>query len=56
MYPAGIVSMIRGFAVVSGVAAGWLAVTASLAAWWQEVWIWGRLYAGSPFADPLLSN
>jgi len=55
-YPAGIASMAAGFATVSGLAATWLAGTGSLAAWWQEVWVWGRLYAGSPFAEAPLQN
>lgn len=55
-YPAGIASMAAGFATVSGLAAAWLAGTGSLAAWWQEVWVWGRLYAGSPFAEAPLQN
>ncbi len=32
----------------------WLAAAGALGAYWDEVWRWGRLYAGSPFvAHPL---
>ena len=43
-----------GFAAVGGAAAAWLWSAGALAAYWEEVWKWGRLYAGSTFvADPL---
>jgi hypothetical protein len=52
--PAGALFMAAGFAAVSGAAAAWLWSAGALAAYWDEVWIWGRLYAGStPLADPL---
>jgi hypothetical protein len=52
--PAGALLMTAGFAAVGGVAAAWLWSAGALAAYWDEVWMWGRLYAGSTFvADPL---
>jgi hypothetical protein len=46
--------MAAGFAAVGGAAAAWLWSAGALAAYWDEVWMWGRLYAGSTFvADPL---
>ena len=51
--PAGVLWMAAGFAAVSAGMAGWLAVTGALGAYWQEVWVWGRLYAASaPLAHP----
>jgi hypothetical protein len=52
--PAGALVMAAGFAAVSGAAAAWLWSAGALAAYWDEVWKWGRLYAASaPVADPL---
>jgi len=52
--PAGALLMAAGFAAVGGAAAAWLWSAGALAAYWDEVWMWGRLYAGSTFvADPL---
>jgi hypothetical protein len=46
--------MAAGFAAASGAAAAWLWSAGALAPYWNEVWVWGRLYAGSTFvADPL---
>lgn len=51
--PAGIAWMAAGFAAASGAVAAWLGATGALGAYWQEVWVWGRLYAGSsPIASP----
>ena len=54
--PAGIVAMAGGFAASSAAAVAWLAGTGALAAYWDEVWRWGRLYAASPFEDAPLGN
>jgi hypothetical protein len=52
--PAGALLMAAGFAAAGGAAAAWLWSAGALAAYWDEVWKWGRLYAGSTFvADPL---
>jgi hypothetical protein len=46
--------MAAGFAAACGAAGAWLWGAGALAAYWEEVWRWGRLYAGSTFvADPL---
>ena len=53
-YPAGLLPISAGFAAVSAVAAVWLWGAGSLTAYWEQVWVWGRLYAGSTFvANPL---
>ena len=54
--PAGILWMAAGFASVSAVAAAGLAATGALAAYWEQVWQWGRLYAASPFLESPLRN
>ena len=54
--PAGIAWMAAGFAAASAVAAAWLGATGSLDAYWQQVWIWGRLYAGSTFVEAPARN
>jgi hypothetical protein len=54
--PAGAVRMAAGFAAVSGFAAAWLGTSGALRAYWEEVWKWGRLYAGSPFVDNPIKN
>ena len=52
--PARALLMAAGFAAVAGAAAAWLCCAGALAAYWDQVWMWGRLYAGSTFlADPL---
>jgi hypothetical protein len=45
-----------GFAAASAIAAGMLAVTGALSAWWTEVWVWGGLYAASPFEAAPVRN
>ena len=54
--PAGIVWMAAGFAGVSGLVLAWLGATGSLAAYGEQVWQWGRLYAASPFVESPLRN
>lgn len=55
-YPAGWAMIVAGFAAVSGVAAVWLWSAGALSACWNEVWWWGRLYAGSTFVEAPLQN
>jgi hypothetical protein len=55
-YPAGAAWMAAGFLAVSGIAAGGLAAAGALGAYWDEVWKWGRLYAGSTFVELPLRN
>jgi hypothetical protein len=43
-----------GFAAVCAAGIVWLAAAGALAPYWEEVWLWGRLYASSPMvADPV---
>jgi hypothetical protein len=55
-HPAGIPWMAAGFAAVSAAACAGLAAGGALGAYWDEVWRWGRLYAGSTFVDSPLRN
>jgi Dolichyl-phosphate-mannose-protein mannosyltransferase len=51
--PAGIPWMVAGFGAVSAGLVGWLAATASLGPYWEQVWQWGRLYAATtPVEQP----
>ncbi len=54
--PGGIAWIAAGFAAVGGAGAVWLAASRALGAYWNEVWIWGRLYAGSPFERSPVAN
>jgi hypothetical protein len=54
--PVGIMAMAAGFAAVSAATVAWLAGTGALAAYWEQVWQWGRLYATSPFETTPLRN
>ncbi|HEV3200513.1 MAG TPA: hypothetical protein VGZ73_21570 [Bryobacteraceae bacterium] len=54
--PAGAIWMATGFVSVSGVAVVWLWTFGALEAYWEEVWKWGRLYAGSPFVEDPIKN
>jgi hypothetical protein len=54
--PAGILSIAAGFAAVSAVAAVWLGAAGALAAYYEEVWKWGRLYASSTFVEAPMRN
>jgi hypothetical protein len=50
----GVLSIAAGFAAVCAAGVVWLAAVGALGPYWDEVWRWGRLYAGSPFvADPV---
>jgi hypothetical protein len=55
-FPAGIPLMAAGFAAVSGIAVALLGACGALEPYWQQVWIWGRLYAGSTFLENPLRN
>jgi hypothetical protein len=52
----GLVAILAGFAAVAAVGAIWLAAAGALGAYWNELWIWGRLYASSPFVGNPLWN
>src|SRR5579872_323810 len=54
--PAGIIPFAAGFLAINGIAAAGLAATGALAAYWDEVWHWGRLYAALPLGENPLRN
>ncbi|HXA50816.1 MAG TPA: hypothetical protein VNV86_10950 [Candidatus Acidoferrum sp.] len=43
--------VLAGFAIVTGAGALWLAMAGALGAYWNEVWRWGTVYAGTTFLD-----
>jgi hypothetical protein len=49
--PAGIAWIAAGFAAAGAAAIGALGAAGALPGYWEEVWRWGRLYAGSPFVE-----
>jgi hypothetical protein len=49
-------SLLAGFAVVTGVVSAWMWGVGSLGAYWDEVWRWGRIYAGTTFVDAPVKN
>jgi hypothetical protein len=55
-YPAGAAWMAAGWLATSAAAAVWLAASGALGAYWEQVWRWGRLYAGSTFLESPLRN
>jgi len=55
-WASGIAWIAAGFAVTIGVAVAALAGIGALGSYWNEVWRWGRLYAGSPFVESPLQN
>ena len=48
--------MAMGFVATGGVAAAWLWAGGALGAYWEEVWRWGRIYAGGTFVAAPLRN
>jgi hypothetical protein len=54
--PAGWAWIAAGFASVAAAAFAWLGAAGALAAYADEVWVWGRLYAGSTFVASPISN
>jgi hypothetical protein len=48
--------LLGGFAAVTGAAALWLWTAGALAAYWDQVWRWGRVYAGATFLEDPLKN
>ena len=49
-------ALLAGFAAVTGVASAWMWTAGALAGYWDEVWRWGRIYAGTTFVDAPLKN
>jgi hypothetical protein len=54
--PQGCAWIAAGFAATASIALAWLGATGALAAYWNEVWIWGRLYAGRTFVTSPIAN
>lgn len=54
--PGGVAWIAAGFAAACGAAMAGMAATGSLAAYWEEVWRWGRLYAANTFIESPLRN
>jgi hypothetical protein len=52
----GLIWMAAGFAAVLASGAVCLAAAGALGAYWEEVWQWGRLYAGSPLVGNPMWN
>lgn len=43
--------LLAGFIVSNAIAVVWLAAAGALAAYWQQVWVWGRLYSANTFVS-----
>ncbi len=49
-------ALLAGFLAVTGSVSAWLWATGALPAYWNEVWLWGRVYAGTTFVSSPLHN
>ena len=49
-------TLLAGFTAVTGAASAWMWSAGALAGYWDEVWRWGRIYAGTTFLDSPLKN
>jgi len=49
-------ALLAGFAGIAGAASAWMWSAGALAGYWDEVWRWGRVYAGTTFVDAPLKN
>jgi 4-amino-4-deoxy-L-arabinose transferase-like glycosyltransferase len=49
-------ALLAGFAGVTGAVSVWMWSAGALAGYWDEVWRWGRVYAGTTFVDAPLKN
>ncbi len=49
--------LLTGFATVTAIASAWMWGAGALPGYWDEVWRWGRVYAGTTFVEnPLLNG
>ena len=48
--------LLAGFAAVTGAASAWLWTAGALPGYWDEVWRWGRVYAGTTFVEAPMKN
>lgn len=49
-------ALLAGFAAVTGAASAWMWSAGALTGYWDEVWRWGRIYAGTTFVDAPVGN
>ena len=49
-------TLLAGFVGITGAASVWMWSAGAVAGYWDEVWRWGRLYAGTTFVDAPLKN
>jgi hypothetical protein len=49
-------TLLAGFAGVTGAVTAWMWSAGALAGYWDEVWRWGRVYAGTTFVDAPVKN
>lgn len=55
-HPAGIILIGMGFASINAAALAWLWIAGSLMPYYDQVWHWGRIYAGRTFVDAPVRN
>ena len=48
--------LLAGFAAVTGIASAWMWGAGALPGYWDEVWRWGRVYAGTTFVEDPIRN
>ncbi len=48
--------LLAGFAGVTGAVTAWMWISGALPGYWDEVWRWGRIYAGTTFVESPLKN
>jgi len=48
--------LLAGFAGVTGTVTAWMWLAGALPGYWDEVWRWGRIYAGTTFVESPLQN
>jgi hypothetical protein len=48
--------LVAGFAAATGIASMWMWGAGALAGYWDEVWQWGRVYAGTTFVENPVGN
>jgi len=49
-------ALLAGFVGVTGAVSAWMWSAGALAGYWDEVWRWGRVYAGTTFVDSPAKN
>jgi hypothetical protein len=49
-------ALLAGFVGITGAASAWMWSAGALPGYWDEVWRWGRVYAGTTFVNAPLKN